>query len=143
MIKLFGCLLVIILATLIGLSKSRALKERTYRLKQLSRMFMQAAELIRYRRSTVGEIIDKLNEDEHFSALLNENDLSQQEKELLSGFLSELGTTDAEGQLSMISLYCSRCGELIDASKNEETAKCRLYEQLGFLCGAFIAVLLI
>lgn len=143
MIRLTGCLLIIIAGSLIGSAKSRALKDRTDRLKQLMRMLVQTSELIRYRRSTVGEIMAKLNEDQHFRKLLDSSDLLPQEKELLSDFLSELGTTDTEGQLSMIAMCSSRCSELIAAAKSEETAKCRLYEQLGFMCGAFIAVLLI
>lgn len=143
MIRLAGCLLIIVVGTLIGTAKSRALKDRTNRLNQLLRMLTRASELIRYKRSTVGEIMEQLKEDQHFRDLLDSTDLERQENELISGFLSELGTTDAEGQLSMIALYSSRCRELIEAAKNEEAAKCRLYEQLGFMSGAFIAVLLI
>lgn len=145
MIKLSGCLLIIILCTMIGVSRSNALKERTRSLRILTKMLEDTIQMIRYRKSTVSEITDKINEDEVSRKILRgeNNSLSEEGKSIVKNFLSELGTSDTEGQISMITACLTSCNRLTVSSEQEETAKCRLYEQLGFMLGSFIAVLLI
>ena len=69
--------------------------------------------------------------------------LDNNEQLLLSELLSKLGTTDAEGQLAIIGHGISRFEEYAESAAAEQRSKCRLYEILGFMAGAFAAVLFI
>ena len=145
MIKLIGCVLIVVICTLIGANHSGMLKEHTRKLRRLLKMLEDTALMIRYRKMPVNEITDKLREKADDAVLLSakDNGLSEDENRLIKQFLSELGTSDTEGQISMISSCLSVCRDMIASSEREEASKCRLYEQLGFMMGAFIAVLMI
>lgn len=145
MLRFCGCALIVFLGTIVGISRSLQYKTHTRMLRKLSSMLSSSADMIRYKRSTVGEILGALRSDSENAMILDRPDtvLRTEECEIVKDFLDQLGTTDAEGQLAMISLCRSRCEDFKILSEKEEAAKCRLSEELGFMCGAFIAVLLI
>ena len=145
MLKTLGCLLLIVTGTAWGITRSKELKLHTYQLKTVCTMLREVSELIRYRRSTTEEILYYLHNNErcgkHFEAGFRA--LSADEQLLLADIVSKLGTTDAEGQLSMIGHGISRFSEYAASAAEEQKCKCRLYEVLGFMAGAFAAVMFI
>ena len=109
-------------------------------------MLVYIRELIRYSRCTTGELIETLKGDSRYSAAFSEDTLSlllPAEREALGEMFSRLGTTDAEGHEAMLTLYISRFAGCEAEAKQKERSQCRLYEVLGFMAGAFVAVLIV
>jgi stage III sporulation protein AB len=132
-------------------------------------MLDRTASLIRYGRATVYEILDDLCSDSRFSELsfiysaregcklggafrdrweeaaagLKETFLQEEDIELIRKIGRNLGGSDAEGQLSAIALEKEEQKTLLDAASSVWEKKSRLYRSLGFLAGAFIAIILI
>ena len=145
MLRILGCLMMIVTGSLCGITKSKAVRAHTAELKTVCSMLREISELIRYKRSTTDEILSLLSADSRFSSLAagRSEHLSCEEKSLLSGIFAKLGTTDAEGQFSMIEHGASRFAEYAEDAAAEQKNKCRLYEVLGFMGGAFAAVIFI
>ena len=145
MLRLLGCLMMIVTGTLCGMTRSNVLRNHTEELKTVCSMLREISELIRYRRSTTEEIMLTLNRQSRYSLLASGRGkaLSAEERTFLSEVLSKLGSTDAEGQLAIIEHGVSRFAEYTENAAAEQKNKCRLYEVLGFMGGAFAAVLFI
>ena len=145
MLRLLGCLMLIITGSLCGIVKSRALKEHTRELKTVCSMLREISEMIRYERSTTEEIFHSLQCTERYNILTEKgvSSLTEDEHLLLERILSGLGTTDAEGQISMIAHGLSRFTEYADSAYEKQKTDCRLYEVLGFMGGTFLAVMFI
>lgn len=145
MLKLLGCLMLIVTGSLCGTAGAAALRSHTVQLKNVCSMLLEISELIRYKRSTKEEIIGCLKLNDSYFALLSgkTSPLTESEASLLGELLSKLGTTDAEGQLAMLGHGISRFNEYAQNAAEEQRTKCRLYEVLGFMGGAFAAVMFI
>lgn len=69
--------------------------------------------------------------------------LLKQDKELISEFGQELGSTDVDGQIALCSLNKSLISSILNAAKEEKTKKSKLYFMLGTSFGMCIAVILL
>ena len=135
----------IITGSLCGISKASLLRAHTSELKTVVSMLREISEMIRYRRSTTDEIRSMLSSHIGYDSLAagNVQTLNTEEQKLLSDILAKLGTTDAKGQLAIIEHGISRFCEYADEASSEQRNKSRLFEVLGFMAGAFAAVLFI
>ena len=73
----------------------------------------------------------------------NSYGLLSQEKELISEFGQELGSTDIDGQIALCNLNKSLISSILDVAKEEKTKKSKLYFMLGTSFGICIAVILL
>lgn len=69
--------------------------------------------------------------------------LLKQDKELISEFGQELGSTDVDGQIALCSLNKSLISSILNAAKEEKTKKSKLYFMLGTSFGMCIAIILL
>ncbi len=69
--------------------------------------------------------------------------LRKPEKELISKFGKELGTTDVRGQISLCELNQKLIGAALEVAKEEKEKKSKLYLMLGVSAGISIAIILL
>jgi len=167
MFKYAGVVIIIAVTSFAGCYFSSALKTRLVNLKKINFLIDEIIILLRYKASTVYEITDylvrserfadfdflgKINVDEKFSFQQNWSKsikanppscLKACDLEILGDIGKNLGTSDIEGQLSMLSLQRAELETLIMSAEADCERKSKLYRSLGVLVGAFISVMLI
>ncbi len=92
------------------------------------------------------EVDEKSNEIQREiiqSVRQNRDRLSDDEVFRLQAFFEQLGQTDLEGQIMLTEGCRSYFQTEIKALKSNSESKCRLYNSLGILGGALIAVMLV
>ena len=85
---------------------------------------------------------DKVFED-NVNRISRSFSLTKDDKELLSQFGSNLGTTDITGQIAHTELYAQLFSERLDMVKSEELKKSKLYRVLGFSLGCAVSLLIV
>lgn len=166
MIRLMGVLLIFSACCSIGMNMSLGMKKKLERLNLFRRMTDEISTLIRYRSLTVREIILLLKENDAYSELLflhnaDFNDksrpvgeiwqtsinsdftLSSEEKKLLIQLGGQLGTTDTEGQLSVLSVFNESLDAMIEKQSEKYAVKGKLCRSMGILGGAMAGILII
>ncbi len=81
--------------------------------------------------------------DESVSKISRNFSLAKSDKELLSQFGSNLGSTDVTGQVAHTELYAQLFAERLSLVKEQEDAKSKLYRVLGFSLGCAISLLIV
>lgn len=145
---------------------SLGMKKKLERLNLFRRMTDETATLIRYRSLTVREIFLLLKENRTYSDLLflhnadfsdksrpvgeiwqkgidSDFTLSSEEKKLLIQLGRQLGTTDTEGQLSVISVFNESLETMIEKQSEKYAVKGKLCRSMGILAGAMAGILII
>lgn len=145
---------------------SLGMKKKLERLNLFRRMTDETATLIRYRSLTVREIFLMLKENRTYSDLLflqnadfsdksrpvgeiwqesidSDFTLSSEEKKLLIQLGRQLGTTDTEGQLSVISVFNESLDTMIEKQSEKYAVKGKLCRSMGILAGAMAGILII
>ena len=167
MLKYIGLAVIITITSFAGCYFSSALKTRLINLKKINFLIDEIIILLRYKASTVYEITDCLANNERFadfyflrniyvnsSISFQQNwnnavksqppsNLKANDLEILADIGKNLGTSDMEGQLSMLSLQRAELENIISAAEMDCEKKSKLYRSLGVLAGAFISVMLI
>ena len=167
MLKYAGLAIIIAITSFAGCYFSSALKTRLINLKKINFLIDEIIILLRYKASTVYEITACLASNERFddfkfiSNITSDTSISFQHNwsnavkaqpplclrandlEILSDIGKNLGTSDIEGQLSMLSLQRAELENHISAAEKDYEKKSKLYRSLGVLAGAFISVMLI
>ena len=167
MLKYAGLSIIIAVTSFVGCYFSSALRTRLINLKKINYLIDEIIILLRYKSSTVYEITDYLVSNERFSDfafLCNikadnsipfqqnwsnavksapPSSLKEGDIEILADIGKNLGTSDMEGQLSMLSLQRAELEMLISSAETDCERKSKLYRSLGVLTGAFISVMLI
>lgn len=166
MIRLIGVLLIFSACCSVGMNISLGMKKKLERLNLFRRMTDETATLIRYRSLTVREIFLLLKENSAYSELLflhnadfsdksrpageiwqesinSDLTLSGEEKKLLIQLGSQLGTTDTQGQLSVISVFNESLDCMIQKQSEKYAVKGKLCRSMGILGGAMAGILII
>ena len=167
MLKYAGLAVIIAVTSFAGCFFSSALKIRLVNLKKINFLIDEIIIHLRYKASTVYEITDCLARNERFSdfnflnRITSDNNIPFQQNwsnaikaqppsslrasdlEILADIGKNLGTSDIEGQLSMLSLQRAELETLIASAEKECEKKSKLYRSFGVLAGAFISVMLI
>lgn len=142
------------------------MKKKLERLNLFRRMTDETATLIRYRSLTVREIFLLLKENGAYTDLLflqnadfsdksrpvgeiwqesidSDFTLSSEEKKLLIQLGRQLGTTDTQGQLSVISVFNESLDTMIEKQSEKYAVKGKLCRSMGILAGAMAGILII
>lgn len=164
MIKITGCILLIITGCLTGLYISDKIRHRLYIEKLLYRMYCEIEILLNCSQLTYCEIISRLVESENYKELdfLNVRaDTENIRKEVLDSleeshicdeiitantlknFFSCLGTSDIDGQISYVRLAEKESRECIAVLEEKTLRQCKLAKAMGVLGGAFAAILFV
>lgn len=167
MFKYAGLAIIIAVTSFAGCYFSSALRTRLVNLKKMNFLIDEVIILLRYKASTVYEITDclvrnerfanfdflsNINSDENISFQQNwsnavkadpPSNLKTGDLEILADIGKNLGTSDIEGQLSLLSLQRAELETIILSAEAECERKSKLYRSLGVLAGAFISVMLI
>ena len=167
MFKFIGLAVIIAVTSFLGNYFSSALKTRLVNLKKINYLIDEIIILLRFKASTVYEITEHLAKNERFSdfvflgSITADSDISFQQNwcsalksnpplslktndlEILADIGRNLGTSDMEGQISMLSLQRTELEMLISSAEADCERKSKLYRSLGVLAGAFISVMLI
>lgn len=164
MLKIIGCLFVIISCSLCGFYFSSQKTRRIVCLGEIIRLINEIEISMKYSRKTTADMLHELCKNsfeeigflsevsikektffESFKELVEKNapPLTDDDKKLLLSFAGELGSTDSEGQIKSAALYKSFFEKRLDGAKGECERQSRLYSSLGVLSGVFISILLV
>lgn len=168
MLKILGCLLIILSSVFCASNYCTNLKKRISGLSFFIRLLELFKIKIEYEQSTVLQIIDGLvDECDTFGFLEdcsknistglslksawekslndkgNELGLTKDDASLLRKFCNELGETDLEGQISNISLYVQLLNKKLTDLENTVKDKSRVAINTGFFTGLIVSILLI
>ena len=171
LLKMFGCILVILGCGGIGFSLGNDYILRIKHLEQVKRYFVLLAGEIQYGNSGIFEALNKLSKQSsgffsdflaHVAENMNNNkslkaawEISIKEilKEssrlggndilIISELGESLGLTDKETQLKNIDNALVQLNEAVDELKKNKNEKCKIYKTSGVVVGAFITILLL
>lgn len=165
MLRLIGVFLIFSACCSAGMFVSSSMKSKLDRLRLYRNMTDEIAAFIRYQSLTVREVMKKLSLNKAYSELIfihadygdksrpafeiwNESlkmdrTIGSDERKLLSQLGEQLGTTDTEGQLSVIAVVNVRLEEMIKKQTEKYAEKGKLYRSIGILAGAMFGILVI
>ncbi|MDO4419319.1 MAG: stage III sporulation protein AB [Ruminococcus sp.] len=165
MIKLIFSLVLIISATLIGNTFSIKLTNRRKTLTAIVGAISRIKTLICFGGMDTKRVVEQcmcaedfpllssenLSFDTHFDKAFEESvekisnsfSLTESDKELLTQFGTQLGSTDVTGQIAHTELYTTLFTERLNYVKEQESTKSKLYRVLGFSLGCAISLLIV
>lgn len=164
MIKFLGSVMIIASGMGIGFLLSHKNKRHLKTIEAIEKMFIQTTLMLKYNAVTFNELIEYLQQssqtnDLNFlkcnaetlnlpdeitkNILQNKDNLSDDEMNNLIDFFSQFGQTDINGQVSLAKRFEANFYDRLSKLREESKEKCKLYNSLGFLGGAFIAIILI
>lgn len=164
--KFAGIALIFVAFTLFGIYKAGELRKRKVILSDIVLMLEKLITMIRFSGDDVFELCSALSSDSSLSSLGflgsvssdDEGDFScgwkksvdlwnapvgEEEKGLICDIGGVLGSTDADGQISVLSVYKSRFMSLSSAADEKYRNNSRVYCMLGALCGALTSIILL
>jgi len=163
-VKFTGIILIMLAGISCGFSMSSKFKRHIATLELLNDMFTETIMLMNFSAVTYPELILHLKESTLCGGLkfldidtgspeirekvleavrANKDGLDTQESEKLFGFFKQFGTCDLDGQIAMAKKYMAYFSDRLNTLRAESVQKCRLYNSLGALGGAFLAVILV
>lgn len=164
MLKLIGAVMIMLAGIGCGYSFSSKVKKHIRDIEAVNSMFTETAMMINFNAVTFRELIIHLKECPQTRGLKflnvdlssvdirdrmvesvkkNSDNFDEEEVKQLYGFFMQLGLSDLEGQLLMTKKYHEFFRSRFENLQEESLKKCRLYNSLGALGGAFIAVILV
>lgn len=151
-----------IVASCIGFIMAKNLKKKRERTILIIKMLSEIKTMIRYRELTVFEIMETLKSNSIYNdlgfinikhspalpfskvweqSIANDFSLTEPEKNLLTRFGNELGTTDTNGQLAILDCYIKYFEDfLLEIDKHYQN-KSKLYRSMGIFTGALIFII--
>ncbi|WP_322173343.1 stage III sporulation protein AB [Acutalibacter caecimuris] len=157
--KLVGAIFLILSGVIWGIEQAGSLKRRVERLTDLFCLVRQMLTEITYSSRPLSEMIAagdslfcrKAIERESFaddpaSALAWAGDqilTCQKDKDLLSGFTQNLGTSDTQGQQEHLQLYLALIGDRLQEARDAYGQKRRLYLALGLFAGLTVCIVIL
>ncbi len=166
MFRLIGVFLIFSACCSMGLNISFSMKRKLERLETIRKMSNEIATLIRYRSLTVREIFLTLKENDIYSGLVflhnadysdknfsvdkiwckeveTDFTLSPEEKSILCELGNQLGTTDTEGQLSILEVFNKKIETMLEDQTEKYAVRGKLCRSMGILAGAMVGILII
>ncbi len=148
---------------------SKQLDMRVKLLQLIRQMLEDISIQLRFKASTVYEILEYLDNNQVYSQLgflhtANSNKdsfksfgeiwsesidgwvcspLKKEDFSLLNSIGSSLGTSDIEGQLSSLELFKEKAKMYFESAASEHDKKSKLYRSLGVLSGIFVSVMIV
>lgn len=168
MLKLAGCVLLVISSTLTGFYFSNYLKLRKDFLKDFIAFLNTLKIQLRYSSGDIFQIIPLCSDSKILKPLFDQLSksrcdnisfselwinsvcvgakvykLKQSEINALADFGSKLGTTDTEGELSNIDLYTEVFLKSLENAMEDLSKKSKLYKTMGFFIGMSTALMIV
>lgn len=164
MIKFIGSVMILCSGIGAGVLMSYKNKSHLKSVEAIEKMFVQTSLMLKYSVVTFDELIGFLQKSSQTNGLNflkadinslslpdkilvnireNEDNLSNDEINSLYDFFSQFGQTDLDGQISLSKRYEHYFQDKLVKMREESRVKCKLYNSLGVLGGAFVAVMLI
>ena len=164
MIKVIGSAMIIFSGLGIGMYLSAKEKRHAATIGAIEKMFCETKLMLKFEAVTFKELMGYLKKSSQTRELKflsvnenslnlrqdiigaikkNEDNLSDDEVFQLEGFFLQFGETDLDGQILLAEKYGEVFRERFETLRQENIKKCKLYNSLGVLGGAFIAVMLI
>lgn len=164
MIKFIGTALIMLSGLGIGYTLSANNKRHLKKVGYAEKMLCDIGLMLEFGALTFGEIVKHLKDTDSAGQLmfldtdeqspdlradildrieLNKDKFRPDEKSALRQFFTQLGTTDIEGQLSLVERSKAYFFGQLQKLREESKSKCRLYNSLGALGGAFVAIMLL
>ena len=165
MIKLLLCLILIASASLVGNSFSQRLINRRKTLSKILSAISHIKSLICFGGIEVVSVVEECFCSEEFKLInpevldsdlpydqafeksvenISKNfSLTKSDKELLVQFGTYPGTKDITGQIAHTELYAQLFTERLNAVKEQEASKSKLYRILGFSFGCAVSLLIV
>ncbi len=135
-VKYIGILMIFVTLCMVGRYKALDLQKELTLLRNLCSKLVSSKLSLKFDKKRSLEIVNDLRET---SDLLNNSEI----KELMEDLYKKVGTTPLDGQL----LLFEGCEERLNLKLNEyekkTPVKLKLYNSLGVLSGAFLAIILI
>ena len=153
MIKLMGCIMLVMAGAGFGCCKADNLECKYRTVKNIEHMLNDLYIMLESSVLTKAEITERImnNKKYHmFEKYILNNSTDEKDRSLLSKddesklteFFEQLGTTDLYGQLSRTKLYIGEFSQREELLK-EKLKRCgRLYRGMGVICGAAAAILI-
>ena len=143
--RLLGAFFVFLSISLFGVLSSQKLSLRLKKLISCRKYIQHIGEEMRHSRKELPEILKQTKSDVFLQngEWCGISGMKAEDLSVLSAFLTGLGTTDIEGQISHTKHHIARLDELINDAKEHKNQCARLYVSLGFLGGIFAAILLL
>lgn len=167
MLKITGCILILLAGAAAGYVQSRKLSMRVSFLEQCVRLVSALETEIRYNAGSIGELIKKHIQDSPYHSFLKnclqnlqrgspfekawsgcveaiprEYGLLEEDRAALDEFGKGLGVSDTDGQVNHCKLYLGVLRDRLKDAKTEKEKKGKLYFMLGTSLGAGIVLLL-
>lgn len=163
MIKLTGCLLIVVCTTAAGIFCSERFRLRVLFYEQYLLFLTNAGTFISYTASDIRELLDMdisapmiepvLREarrclDNGFDIskawrnAVDENVGCKEDRELLYGFGDNFGTSDIGGEISKLDLHKELAKRRLNSLRDELKAKSKLYRVVGMFAGVLTAVVI-
>ncbi len=167
MLRVFGCLMIVISASLGGIYFSSKLKNRVEFLKDFISFLKSLKIQLRYTSSDIFTILPMCTDSKVLKPLFykmtdfkDKNSLSEiwnnslleltkpyglskSDTNAITDFGLNLGKTDTDGQLSHIDLYIEIFTKAYENAVEEMKTKSRLYKTMGFFIGTSIALMIV
>ena len=157
--RIILALLAFFICAFIGFSKSRELKKRAEFLDEISVMLNNFSAEISFGTPELSELVERENGSfaglvkKHFSELsdikaawekaCDEMPENAEETALLRELLPAISKSGTNGAVMALSLYSERFSRLYKQAFDEYTQKGSAFKQIGALCGAAAAILII
>jgi stage III sporulation protein AB len=152
-------IIVIFMGTVTGLYFSYRLKIREESLRELTQVLREMALLIRHRALPVKDLFEELSRYDFIGSVNNAigadfrgnwltvtdelTELAESERSIIKSVGLSLGTSDVQGQLSMLEVNAQLLAKHGDEAHEQYNKKGKLYRSCGLLAGLFLAVLII
>ncbi|MBE6837259.1 MAG: hypothetical protein E7509_04600 [Ruminococcus sp.] len=147
MIKIAGFIAVIISTSLIGMTLSENITKRYSQLRNVIRMLSEFKTRLEYHLPTREELFSYVFSKNEFKLFESRNlhltKLNDNEKQLLTDFYNQLGSSDLQSQLSSIEIYIKDFEKELSELAAIKDNRCRLLSTGGVLSGFFICLLLV
>lgn len=164
MIKFIGSAMIVFSGLGVGLYLSSKEKKHTSTIEAIEKMFCETRLMLKFESVTFKELIGYLKKSSQTKMLRfleidensldlrhiiirsikeNKDNLYDNEIFQLESFFSQFGETDLDGQIALAERYGEIFRESLQKLREESVKKCRLYNSLGVLGGAFVAIMLI
>ncbi|MGN1134126.1 MAG: stage III sporulation protein AB [Oscillospiraceae bacterium] len=163
MLKVIGAVLVIICGMLVGRAFSAANKKHLKTVGMIVNMFYEIRQQLKFNGATFEELLEHIRSCSDTKELefiqgdsggdirravidrihQNPDRLYEEEAVRLESFFETLGSTDMEGQLAKAEICCEYFQRDEQELKEQSAKKCRLYNALGIIGGALLAVVII
>ena len=172
MIKIIGCMLVIIGCGAIGFFEAEKMKKRLLEMQYIKRYVLFMKGEIRYGNKTLPETFLQLEKrangvwkdffgrtgkklwntsngtlsyvwEEEVENSLSSSLLREAEKKEWKELGENLGYLDQEMQINLLEIYEQHLGESIEKEKEKMSTQTKLYQVLGVMSGIFLVIILV